>query len=127
MDEANEILNEGKPGDTPGNISLHHGGWPSDEKLLDYLDGKMLPAEQHQVEQWLSEEGMESDAVEGLMMLDGREVKQAVNKLNTALRKKTGGRKRSRRGMDNANTPLIAVVVVLLLLVLAFIIIKLIR
>src|SRR4051812_9370208 len=69
----------------------------SDDKLMAWMEGRLSPEEQHQVEQWLAEEGMESDALEGLHELKPDETKHTVDKLNHQLRKAIVNKKRKRR------------------------------
>ena len=99
----------------------------SEEKLMAYLDGKLSPAEQHDVEQWLSEEGMESDAIEGLQILRPEETHRTVNKLNHELRKTMVGKKHRRKPLRTGLTSWIAVVIILLLAVVAYIVIRLVK
>ena len=54
MSGLNDILNNGK-------------SMISQEQLIAYLEGRLSAEEQHDVELWLAEEGMESDALEGLV------------------------------------------------------------
>ncbi len=95
-----------------------------EDKLLAYLEGKLSPAEQHEVEQWLADEGMESDAVEGLRQLNPDDTKHSVNKINHNLRKILTNKKRKRRPLNTNYLSWIAIVLILMLAVLAYIVIR---
>lgn len=113
MSELNDILSD------------NHGKLP-EEKLIAYLEGRLSPEEQHEVEAWLAEEGMESDAVEGLQQLAPEETKQSAARLNNELRKMITNKK-ERRKKQIRNTPWswTAIVVILLLAILAYIVLRL--
>ncbi len=101
------------------------GAPPGEDKLMAYLDGKLLPEEQYEIEKWLSEEGMESDAVEGLKTLTVNDTKTSIKKLNTGLNRALHTKKRRKRQAKPDQTILIAIAVILLLSVVAYITIKL--
>ena len=96
----------------------------SEEKLMAYLEGKLSPAEQHDIELWLSEEGMEGDAIEGLKTLKPGETNHSVNRLKHELRKTMTGKKRKRRPLRPDYLTWIAVAVILLLVVAAYFVIR---
>lgn len=113
MAELNDILDNGK------------GKLPED-KLMAYLQGKLSPEEQHEVEAWLAEEGMEADALEGLKELPVSETGNLVNKLNYQLR--TELKKKARR----RHTPIaenkwtwLAIIIILLLSIAGYAILRL--
>jgi len=116
MNEQYDILTFGQEGGGKGRLS--------EEKLMAYLDGKLSPAEQHEVELWLADEGMESDALEGLYGKKTDYAKHSVNKLNHSLRKTLIGKKRRRRPLQTNQFSWIAVAIVLLLVVIAYIVIR---
>jgi anti-sigma factor RsiW len=95
-----------------------------EDKLMAYLEGKLPPHEQHEVELWLSEEGMESDAMEGLRKLDPQEARHSVNKLGHQLRKAVLNKKRARRKPNNDQFTWIAIAIILLLIVVAYLVIR---
>lgn len=93
----------------------------SEEKLLAYLEGKLSPAEQREVELLLSEEGMESDAIDGLQSMKPMELRQSVTRLDKKLRSQLSGKKRRRRhSKPDVMQLVIAVIVILLLAALAY-------
>jgi anti-sigma factor RsiW len=95
----------------------------SEEKLMAYLEGKLSAAEQHDVEEWLADEGMESDALEGLSTLRTGEAHQSVNRLNHRLRK-TMHSKRKRRQLKTGHFTSIAIAIILLLAVVGYILVR---
>ncbi len=97
------------------------------EKLLAYLEGKLPPEEQREVEQWLSEEGMESDAMEGLQAMPSTDRKQSINKLNHKLRKTLVQKTRKRRKLSTDYNVLAAVLIILLLAIVAYVVIRYVR
>lgn len=95
-----------------------------EDKLIAYLEGTLSPAEQHEVEQWLAEEGMESDALEGLKELKTEETKHTINKLNHNLRKTLMNKKRRRKPLKTDQLAWIAIIIILMLAVVAFVVIR---
>lgn len=96
----------------------------SEDKLMAYLAGKLSQAEQHEVEQWLADEGMESDALEGLRSQPAADTQHSVSRLNHNLRKNIIGKKRKRRPMKTDQFSWVAIVIILLLVVIAYIVIR---
>ena len=96
----------------------------SDDKLMAYLEGKLPPSEQHDIEQWLSEEGMESDALEGFRIMRPEDTLHTVNKLKHELRKKITGKKQRRRRLRTDHFTFMAIAIILLLVVVAYIVIR---
>ncbi len=115
MSELNDILSSSGNG---------KGKLP-DEKLMAYLEGKLSPEEQHEVEEWLSGEGMESDALEGLQALAPEETKKAVGKINYDLRKELGARnKRRTKHIKDNKWSWLAILIVLMLAIVCYIAIR---
>jgi hypothetical protein len=105
-------------------ILAHNEGKLPDDMLIAYLEGVLPPEQQHEIEKWLSEEGMESDAIEGLKTLPHADTLHTVNRLNNRLKKELAHRKRSRRYIKEGPWSYLAVVVILLLVVLAYIVLR---
>lgn len=106
--------------------------WPNDPKgklpedlLLAYLEGKLPPEQQHEVERWLATESMESDAVEGLQQLPAAEARQTVQYLDHQLNQLVKGKKKRRKYLDNQKWAWVAVIIILLLTLLAYTVIYL--
>ena len=93
----------------------------TEERLQAYLEGKLSASEMHEVEQWLSEEGMESDALEGLNNLPASQTHQSVHRINRQLHKELNAKKKHRRrGLRSDQWAWTAIMVVLLLCILAY-------
>ncbi|MBL7682220.1 MAG: hypothetical protein JNK00_02575 [Flavipsychrobacter sp.] len=105
------------------NIWNHNNTKLTNELLTAYLEGKLTAEQQHDVETWMSEFGMEADALEGLQTIPTNESREITNKLNhelqLQLRKKP--RRRTKAITDN-KWAWAAIAVVLLLCVLAYIV-----
>ncbi len=114
MTEPNNIL----PTDSEKDKQL------SEATLMRYLEGKLSPAEQHEVEQWLATDGMESDALEGLHSLKPEETRHSVSRLNHQLRTTILSKKRKRRKLKTDYNTIIAIAVILLLAIIAYIVIR---
>jgi hypothetical protein len=99
----------------------------SEGKLMAYLEGKLSPAEQRDVEKWLADEGMESDALEGLNMLGPTETRIAVGKLNHKLRKTLSGKGKRRKPLKTEYVTWAAIIFTLLLAISVYIVIRLIK
>jgi anti-sigma factor RsiW len=112
MSDTNDISFDPKKGKLP------------EEKLIAYLEGKLPAGEQHEVERWLADEGMECDAVEGLRALQPGQTKHSVDRLNHNLRKTLLARKRKRRTSRSDQQTWIAILIILLLVAIAYIIIR---
>ncbi|MDR3680484.1 MAG: hypothetical protein P4L41_11005 [Flavipsychrobacter sp.] len=115
MSELNDI---GQP-----NRGNRKDGLP-EERLIAYLEGKLTPAEQHEVEQWLAMEGMEGDALEGLQNIPAVEARTTVNRLNHQLQNTINYKKRKRRQIADNKWAWMAIIVILLLAVLGYLVIK---
>lgn len=107
MSSLQEIWNDGK-------------GRLSEEKLQAYLHGILSKEEEREIELLLSEENMESDALEGLQQLSAESTKSSVHKINRKLHQLTHKRKRRTRPFTENKWTWLAVVIVLLLVVLGY-------
>ena len=96
----------------------------SEDTLMAYLEGKLSPAEQHKIEHWLTQEGMESDALEGLHKLRSAEARKSIKRINYKLHKTLSDKKRARRPLNTDQFTWIAIALILMLIVLAYIVIR---
>jgi len=119
MSDLNDILSPGAGSNKKQPLS--------EDKLMAYLEGKLPAQEQHEVEQWLADEGMESDAVEGLNTIAPMETKTMVDKLNHTLGKATKKTKKRRKPLKTNELTIIAIAMILMLAVIAFVILKMIK
>ena len=115
-------------------MSDTHNIWNDDakgllpeDKLLAYMEGRLSPEEQHEVEAWLAEEGMEADAIEGLQQEKSSSVLKSVNRLNDNLNTHLYKNRRRRKQISDNPFAWIAVVIILLLAVLAYVVIKMMK
>lgn len=92
----------------------------SEERLLAYLEGTLPPQQQHEVEQWLAEEGMESDALEGLQQMERHARRQSIKSLNKRLTSTIRGKHKQRRKQKPDTNVAVAVAVILLLAVVCY-------
>lgn len=100
-------------------------GLPED-KLMAYLEGSLSPEERREVELWLGEEGMESDAIEGLQQLKLEETRQLAAQLNYKLQNELRKPRRKRNGYFADNKwSWIAVLIILLFAVLGYVVFRL--
>ncbi len=99
----------------------------AEDRLMAYLEGKLSPAEQHEVERWLSEEGMESDAIEGLQAMRPADTRHSVDRLNHRLRRSLNRKGHKRKKLRTDVNVVAAILIILLLAVVAYIVIKLIH
>jgi ferric-dicitrate binding protein FerR (iron transport regulator) len=106
------------PMGSPGKKAL------SEDKLMAYLEGRLMPEEQHEVEQWLADEGMESDAVDGLAALNTTERRDSVNKLNHSLRRKLHHKKNRKNKAKTELNTIVAIFLILLLVVAGYLYIR---
>lgn len=96
----------------------------SEDRLLAYIEGRLSAEEQHDVERWLADEGMESDAQEGLKALNAGERKGSIDKANSLLRRRIARMKRRRKGLSSDMYVMVAIVFILLVIAAAFLVIK---
>lgn len=97
------------------------------QKLMDYLSGKLSGQEANDVEQWLNENEFGEDALEGLKNVRSKEdinlhVELLNKQLGTYIKQKK--QRRDRRKIDNLGWSVVAILVVILLVVLAYIVLK---
>ena len=66
------------------------------QKLMDYISGKLSAEQKHEVEKWMIDNPFFNEAVEGLQNADAKKVSSSVEEINIALRKYLQERKRKR-------------------------------
>lgn len=98
-------------------------GQLTDEQLNAYMEGRLTPGQQHEVEQWLAEGGMEADALEGLRNAPSGTTRWQVNRLNYQLNKKLHQRKGKRRPVNVQQQTLLAIGIIIALAIIAFVLI----
>ncbi|MEZ5016783.1 MAG: hypothetical protein R2800_07010 [Flavipsychrobacter sp.] len=102
-------------------------GLLSEEKLEAYLAGKLSEEEVREVELYLSDEGMESDAVDGLADMSSQEVQELTQKINHKLQYELRKEKyRHKKHYKDNKWGLIAVLIIIVLCILGYYILQLI-
>lgn len=95
------------------------------ELLLQYLQGKLSAAQQHEVEKQMMKDDFDADALEGLSGLkDRKKLQFMVEQLNQELRKKTN--KKNKKKLRELNIPpwiIISLVIILVLIIVSYVII----
>jgi len=97
------------------------------QKLMDYLSGKLEGQEKHEVEKWMAENDFVNEAMEGLQDFSGKKnlqdsVEQLHKDLHQYIRQKK--KRRERRKIKQAPWVYVAIVMVLALAVIAYVIIR---
>ena len=97
------------------------------QKLMDYLSGKLPENEKNEVEQWMAENEFTEEALEGLQQFkQPRDLQAYVDKLHSDLNRQLQQKKTRREKRRIKETPwvLLAVFVVLLLVIMAYLVLK---
>jgi hypothetical protein len=93
------------------------------QRLMDYLAGKLTEQENNEIEQLLAENEFMNDAAEGLAAVKNKpQLNSLVEQLNADLRKKLDHKKqrKEKRRLKEYPVVYIAIIVVLLLIILAW-------
>lgn len=94
---------------------------PSQQELLDYVQGKLSPAARHEVEMHLADCELCSDALEGLSAIQHKEkIPGWLREMRAQLLKKLHLRFRRRRKRDSYIYIAIAILAVMILLLAIF-------
>jgi len=91
------------------------------QKLMDYISGKLSAEQKHEVEKWMIDNPFFNEAVEGLQASDVKNVSAKVEEINAALRKYLKLRK-VRREKDLFPVNMWTIVAVLFILILAVVV-----
>ncbi|WP_276481808.1 hypothetical protein [Paraflavitalea pollutisoli] len=97
------------------------------QKLMDYLAGKLSEAEKHEVERWMADNDFADEAMEGLEQFSNKKdltgyVDQLNKELNQYIQQKK--QRREKRRIPEQPWTYLAIFLVLALIVLAWFIIK---
>ncbi len=99
------------------------------QKLMDYLSGKLSDQEKHEVEMWMVDNDFENEALEGLQQMSGTSNKklegyidQLNKELTTYIREKKN--RREKRKIDLSLWTYISLAFILIIIVIAYIVIK---
>ena len=96
------------------------------QKLMDYLSGKLSADEKHDFEKSLIDSEMMNDAVEGLEKLKNTDVSAVVRQLNKNLHKQLNKKrsKKIKRGIKDLPWLYFTIILVLIIILIGFIVIK---
>ena len=97
------------------------------QKLMDYLSGKLSAEEKHEIEKQMADSDFVNDAVEGLEdVKNKKDLSLFVEHLNTNLNKQLDKKKKrkQKRALKDQPWLYLAVIILLMLIVICFIIIK---
>ena len=99
------------------------------QKLMDYISGKLSAEQNHEVEKWMIDNQFFSEAVEGLQSTDASKVSASVDEINAALRKYLKQRKiRREKNIFPVNIwTMVAVLFILILAVVVYLILHYMR
>jgi anti-sigma factor RsiW len=97
------------------------------QKLMDYLSGKLSAEEKYEIEKQMADSDFMNDAVEGLEEVKNKkDISSFVEQLNTNLHKQLDKKKKRKlkRRLKDQPWLYLAIVILLLLIVICFIVIK---
>lgn len=97
------------------------------QKLMDYLNGKLSAEDKHEVEKQMADSQFINDAIEGLEEVKNKkDLSSFVNELNTNLHKQLEKKKKrkQKRALKDQPWLYLAIVILLLLIVICFVVIK---
>ena len=97
------------------------------QKLMDYLSGKLSDQEKHEVEMWMVDNDFENEALEGLQQMGSNKklegyVDQLNKELSTYIKDKKN--RREKRKIETGFWSYIAIAFILIIVVIAYVIIK---
>jgi len=96
------------------------------QKLMDYISGKLSADQKHEVEKWMAENPFFNEAVEGLQQAGTEKTSQAVEQINKQLHLALQQRKRTRekRILPVNFWTYIAVVFILIVVIIVYMVIR---
>jgi len=96
------------------------------QKLMDYLSGKLSDQEKHEVEMWMVDNEFENEALEGLQQMAGnKKLDGYVDQLNKELHQYISKKKdrREKRRISNPFWVYFAIAFILIMIILAYVVI----
>jgi ABC-type bacteriocin/lantibiotic exporter with double-glycine peptidase domain len=97
------------------------------QKLMDYLSGKLSHAEQQEIEEQMAASDLYNDAMEGLQSVDNKKSLELIQyELSKKLKQQLAlkNNKRAKRRIPNFQLTIIAIVLIIVLCILAYVVIK---
>jgi hypothetical protein len=104
---------------------LQKTGQISEQKLMDYLEGRLSPEESHEVEKLMVDSGFIDDAVEGLSeMKDKQKIASILQELNGHLNTKVKQKSRKNKLLipDQLTLTIATTITILFLIVIGYVI-----
>ena len=96
------------------------------QKLMDYLSGKLPEHEKHEVEKWMADSQFMNDAIEGLEAVKNKEkISELVEQMNQDLQKKLEKKRlrKQKRQLKDQPWIYITILILILLIVISYLII----
>lgn len=109
------------------NILSHSNKDIDNQKLMDYLSGKLSEEDRHEVESWMNNNEFAAEAMEGLEQFgQNTRLESYVADLNKDLNRYLREKKtrRERRRIKEVNWVLVTVITILLLIILAYLVLS---
>ena len=97
------------------------------QKLMDYLSGKLSKQEQHEIEKQMADNEMVNDAVEGLKAMQNQQsIQSHVEQLNKDLHRQLQQKRARRKKREIKDAPYIyiAIILVLALIIITYMLIQ---
>lgn len=96
------------------------------DKLLEYISGRMTNEQMHELESAISEDEFNSDAFDGLQEIKNKEtLNQLLLQMNTSLHQQLREKRRKKnKGIHFDNNLITAIIIILLTCVVAYFVIK---
>jgi len=97
------------------------------QKLMDYLSGKLSEQEKHEVEMWMVDNEFENDAMEGLQQMAGnKKLDGYVDQLNKELTQYIKQKKdrRDKKRINNSFWVYTTVAFILIIIILAYMVLS---
>lgn len=97
------------------------------QKLMDYLSGKLSQQERHELEKEMAASDMMNDAMEGLTSMGSQQkIQSYVDQLNKDLQKQLQQKKAKRQKRRLKDEPYIylAIILILLLIIIAYMVVQ---
>ncbi len=97
------------------------------QKLMDYLSGKLPEEQKNEVEQWMADSDFSDDALEGLQQFkQPKDIQSYVDDLHNNLNKQIQQKKSRREKRKLKETPwlYLAIFIILAIAILAYVVLK---
>ena len=97
------------------------------QRLMDYLQGKLSPEESHEVEKMMAENDLVGDAMEGLQDIPNkRDIQTYVEQLNKGLQKSLTKKRqrRKKRRLKEGPWGYVAIIVIVMLCIAAYYVVR---